>query len=72
MATAALGAIVSMLGAAIVLTFWHDPGTLTAADMSGGLGEEFTLPIAMLLPGLVLGTIGGVIGAGCRRVFDTR
>jgi hypothetical protein len=71
-ATAALGAIVSMLGAAIVLTFWHDPGTLTAADMSGGLGEEFTLPIAMLLPGLVLGTIGGVIGAGCRRVFDTR
>jgi hypothetical protein len=71
-ATAALGAIVSITGAAIMLTLWHDPETLMAASMSGGLGEDFTLPIAMLLPGLVLGTIGGLIGAACRRVIDPR
>jgi hypothetical protein len=71
-ATVALGAIVSIGGAAIMLTVWHDPGTLLAASMSGGLGEDFTLPILMLVPGLVLGTLGGLIGAGFRRVFEAR
>jgi len=66
-ATAGLGAIVSLTGAAAMLAFWHDPVTLAAAGMSGGLAEVFTLPVAMLLPGLVVGTFGGLVGAACRR-----
>ena len=66
-ATALVGAVVSIVGAAALLAIWHDPQTLAAIRVSGGLGEVFTLPVMMVLPGLLLGTIGGLAGAAGRK-----
>jgi hypothetical protein len=66
-ATAAIGAAVSMVGAAGLLAIWHDPQTMVAIHGSGGVGEVFTLPLLIVVPGMVLGTIGGVAGAAGRR-----
>jgi len=62
-AAAALAAIISVAGAAVLLAFWHDPTTMAAIRASGGLAEVFVLPFVMILPGWVLGTIGGMAGA---------
>jgi hypothetical protein len=67
-ATTLLAAFVSISGAALMLAIWHDPATLAAIQGSGGLGEVFILPIAMVFPGLFLGTIGGAIGFAIGRV----
>jgi hypothetical protein len=66
--TAALAAVLSCLGAATLLAIWHDPTTMLAIRGSGGLDEVFVLPIVMLLPGTVLGTVGGVLGLTARRL----
>jgi hypothetical protein len=67
-AVAAIAALVSVTGAAVLLAIWHDPGTMAAIRASGGLGEVFELPVMMILPGAVLGTLGGVVGATVRRL----
>ena len=64
---AAIGAIISIAGAAGMLAAFHDPQTMTAIDGSGGLGEVFTLPIMMLVPALILGTIGGAVGVAANK-----
>jgi hypothetical protein len=61
-ATTVVSALVSIAGAGLLLAIWHDPATLAAIRGSGGLGEVFILPIVMVLPGLLLGTIGGALG----------
>jgi hypothetical protein len=66
-ATTAIAAIVSVVGAAILLAIWHGAGTMAAIRASGGLGEVFELPIMMILPGAVLGTLGGMAGAMIKR-----
>jgi hypothetical protein len=53
----------SIVGAATLLAIWHGADTMAAIRASGGLGEAFELPIMMILPGAVLGTLGGVVGA---------
>jgi hypothetical protein len=58
-ATAGISAIVSIVGAGVLLAFWHDAQTLAAIAGSGGLGEVFALPLLGLVPGLLLGTLGG-------------
>jgi hypothetical protein len=65
---AAIGAAISMVGAATMLAILHDPQTMQAIDGSGGLAEVFTLPMMMVLPGLILGTVGGALGAAARRI----
>jgi hypothetical protein len=60
---AVIGAIVSMVGAAGMLAVFHDQQTLAAIEGSGGLGEVFTMPIMMVIPALILGTLGGALGA---------
>jgi hypothetical protein len=60
---AIIGAIVSVVGAATLLAGFHDQQTLAAIQGSGGLTEVFTLPIMMVIPALVLGTLGGALGA---------
>lgn len=60
---AAIGAIVSIAGAGAMLAVFHDQQTLAAIERSGGLGEVFTLPIMMVIPALILGTLGGALGA---------
>jgi len=67
-ATTILAAIISATGAAAFLAIRHDPATLAAIDRSGGLGEAFGLPVMMIIPGVVLGSIGGLAGASLRRL----
>ncbi len=62
-AATAIGAVISIVGAAVLLVIWHDAETMAAIRASGGLSEVFELPIMMILPGAMLGTIGGVVGA---------
>ena len=64
-----IGAVVSILGAAGLLAIFHDPETMTAIRHSGGLGEAFTLPIVMILPGAVIGTIAGVVGVAVKKAL---
>ena len=66
----AAGALISVVGAAGLLAIWHDPNTMAAIRASGGLAEVFELPIMMILPGAVLGTIGGLIGATIKRLHS--
>jgi hypothetical protein len=60
--TPLLAAVMSAAGVLCLLGLWHDPATLAAIRGSGGLAEAFTLPVTLMLPGLVLGTIGGTLG----------
>lgn len=69
-ATAAIGAVISIAGAAVLLAIWHDPQTLEAVGGSGGMSEVFTLPLLMVLPGVLLGTIGGIAGAAGHRLHS--
>lgn len=66
-ATTAIAAIVSVVGAAILLAIWHGAATMAAIRASGGLGEVFELPIITIVPGAVLGTLGGMVGATIKR-----
>jgi len=59
---------VSTIGALGLLAVWHDPATLQAIEGSGGLGEVLLLPVLLIVPGLLLGTIGGIAGAVVHRV----
>ena len=61
-ATTALAALLSTLGASGLLAIWHDPTTLQAIEGSGGLSEVFFLPVMLIVPGLLLGGIGGAVG----------
>src|SRR5262245_18401348 len=65
--TAAIGAAISIAGAAAMLAAFHDSQTITAIEGSGGLGEVFTLPIMMLVPAVILGTIGGAVGVAANK-----
>jgi len=69
-AATVIGAAVSIVGAGALLAIWHDPPTLAAIRGSGGLGEVFTLPVMMVLAGLLLGTIGGLAGAAGRNLHS--
>jgi hypothetical protein len=60
--TTALAAFVSTIGTLSLLAIWHDPITLQAIEGSGGLSEVFFLPMMLFGPGVLLGTIGGVVG----------
>jgi len=61
-ATTALAALLSTIGVLGLLAIWHDPTTLQAIEGSGGLGEVLALPVMLIVPGVFLGTIGGVAG----------
>jgi len=66
--TTAVGAAISIVGAAALLAIWHDPRTMAAIRGSGGLTEVLTLPLTMVVPGAVLGTVGGAANAVVRRL----
>jgi hypothetical protein len=61
-ATTAIAALLSTIGGLGLFAIWHDPNTLKAIEGSGGLGEVFFLPVMLIVPGMLLGTIGGVAG----------
>jgi hypothetical protein len=65
---AAVAAPIEVLGAVTLLAGWHDPMTMAAIRQSGGLEEVLTLPFLMVVPGIVLGTIGGLLGVAVKRL----
>ena len=69
--TTAIGAVICAISAGAFLAIWHDPATLAAIRATGGLGEAFLLPVVLILPGAVLGTIGGLVGATVTRLRST-
>ncbi len=64
--TALAAAILSIAGVALLLAFRHDQSIMMAIRDSGGLGEAFTLPLLLLVPGAILGTAGGLCGRAAR------
>ena len=62
-ATAFVGAMISMGGAAAILAVFHDEQTLANIERTGGVYEAFILPVIMVIPALILGTLGGGLGA---------
>ena len=70
-----IAAVISVVGAALFLATWHDPRTLAAVAGSGGLGEVFVLPFAMVIPAVVVGWVGGLTGkllASLQRLWTTQ
>jgi hypothetical protein len=68
LAIAAMAAPMALLGVLMLFGLWHDPASLAAIRASGGLEEVFTLPVALMLPGIVVGTIGGLLGAAASKL----
>lgn len=68
-AIAAFAVPVQIIGAALLLAVSHDPSVLTAIRNSGGLEEALIFPLITILPAVVLGTIGGVLGVITQRLL---
>ncbi|MDQ6892456.1 MAG: hypothetical protein M3167_07225 [Acidobacteriota bacterium] len=66
--SAALAAAFDILGVLALLAIWHDPETMAAIRGSGGLEEVFSLPILLVLPGILLGVVGGAGGLFARKL----
>lgn len=61
-----IGAVMTITGVALLYAFRHDPQTMQAIAGSGGLDEAFVLPVLIILPGTLLGVVGGLCGAVAR------
>ena len=68
MATTFAAAIFSIAGVAGLLVMYHDRQTMMAIQASGGLEEAFVLPVMLVLPGVLLGAVGGFFGGVFQRV----
>jgi hypothetical protein len=64
-----LAAILSFASTSILFAIWHDPATIAAINGSGGLEEALVLPHLLILPGMVFGGIGGLLGATAKRLL---
>ena len=70
--TTLVAALFSVAGASLLLAIWHDPQTFDAAAASGGLDEVYALPFMMIVPAVIIGTLGGAIGSMSRRFVRLR
>src|SRR4030095_14866360 len=62
---ATIAAIVSIVGAGMMLAMWHDPATLEEWRRSGGLDEAFIdVPLKVVARGGASGLIGAMFGTG--------
>jgi hypothetical protein len=60
---ATIGAVLSIMGTAVMLTIWHDPATLDAWRRSGGLDEALIeVPLKLVAIGATLGFAGALCG----------
>ncbi len=67
--TSQVAALMSVAGAAVLFAVWHDPATMRAVAVSGGLGEVFFLPFMMIIPAVIVGSVGGAAGSVARRLL---
>ena len=68
LAIATLALPIQLVGAVLLLAGWHDPSVFTAIRSSGGLEEVFTMPVITVIPSVLFGAIGGVLGTKTRRL----
>ena len=61
-AAALIAAPISSAGSLALLAIWHDAGTRAAIAASGGLAEALTLPFVLVVPAVICGLAGGVLG----------
>ena len=62
-ATATFGGALSAVGTAACLAIWHDPGTMSAVQTSGGLAEAlWGVPLLLVPIGLITGAMGAIAG----------
>jgi hypothetical protein len=62
---ATIAAIVSIVGAAMMLAVWHDAATLEEWRRSGGLEEAFIdVPLILIALGITMGIPGAALGKG--------
>jgi hypothetical protein len=64
----AIAAPISIAGTAALLAMSHAPSTIAAIHGSGGLAEVFTLPLLMIVPGVIFGAVGGFVGSAAKRM----
>jgi hypothetical protein len=64
-----IAAVMSVAGATVLLAIWHDEATLGAIAGSGGLEEVFVLPFMMIVPAVIVGSVGGAAASGYRRLL---
>jgi hypothetical protein len=70
---ATMGALLSIVGADLMLAVWHDPATLEAWRRSGGLDEAFIdVPLKLIALGVTIGALGAVLGTGLAAQVNTR
>jgi hypothetical protein len=69
-ATAIVGAAISTVGDTLLLAIWHDAGIFEAIEGSGGLDEVYVLPLFLVVPGTILGILGGLVGGVMRRIVS--
>lgn len=70
---ATLGALFSIVGAAVMLAIWHDPATLDEWRSSGGLDEAFIdVPLKVIAIGAAMGIAGALLGKGVAKSLPTQ
>jgi hypothetical protein len=57
-----IAAVMSVIGVTALLAIRHDAATLQAAADSGGIEEAYILPFIMVIPALIVGSVGSVAG----------
>ncbi len=69
-ATAAtIAAVISIVGAAMMLAVWHDPVTLDEWRRGGGVDEALIdVPLKVIAFGITMGIVGAALGKGTTRV----
>src|SRR4029453_6236877 len=70
---AGIGALVSIVGTAVMLTIWPDPTSLEAWRASGGLDEALIdVPLKLVAIGATLGFAGALCGRSLAVGFRSR
>jgi hypothetical protein len=72
MVSSQIAAVMSVAGAALLLAIWHDPQTQAAIAGSGGLAEVFVLPFVMIIPAVIVGTAGALLGRAVSTTYSPR
>jgi hypothetical protein len=71
LSAAVIGALLSIIGSALMLAVWHDPATLDAWQQSGGLNEAFKdVPLKVVALGAVFGMTGAALGRVTAAVWN--